>query len=537
MTAPTTTITLLPPLRTGKFGPAAVFAVDDVEGVTAKITAQELGAVYTPQMFGAKGDGITDDRPAIQAAIDRAILDGGGTIFFPTTVANTYLLGSIGGVVDLPIPVSDANYQPVLTPQQYHFYLKNVVGLRFVGNGVTLKSTVTNGGIMVIFDGARDLVWDGVFLKSMAAFNHATGAVITAGMNGLAFTATTQDSDRIRILNVVTEATYTSLYTFGDPNSGFRVRNLTMDNALFIGGNYGIANHDNGDLLNYRNVRIVDVNARAFFCFGCDSIDAEFLVQGSFNNLFGLFLVKAYDADTTNLRLKISNRQITNGGIYTLAVQSQHNPAFQPTPCRVRNLRVDVDDAGNTGSSVGFDYYRDNVLQGFVQDGSAVVANVVQANGVRGFLNIDDLVPITGAFSILLGRGFYRTRYQTYNPALSFGGSAAGITYGLQAGEYYIVGGLCFVNLRITLTSKGVQVGAAAITLPVPSAPYATLNAVVSGFGNANMSGLTSPLTGYIDSAGPALHLREQGAAAVAPIDNTNFTDTADLLLSFCYPV
>lgn len=35
----------------------------------------------TPQMFGAKGDGITDDTEAIQSAIDS--LPNGGVLYFP----------------------------------------------------------------------------------------------------------------------------------------------------------------------------------------------------------------------------------------------------------------------------------------------------------------------------------------------------------------------------------------------------------------------------------------------------------------------
>lgn len=45
----------------------------------------------TPQMFGAKGDGSTDDTDAIQAAID-SLPDGGGTVYFP---AGTYMISRI----------------------------------------------------------------------------------------------------------------------------------------------------------------------------------------------------------------------------------------------------------------------------------------------------------------------------------------------------------------------------------------------------------------------------------------------------------
>ena len=48
--------------------------------------------VYNVRDFGAKGDGQTLDSPAINAAIEAAVRDGGGQVLLP---AGTYLCGSI----------------------------------------------------------------------------------------------------------------------------------------------------------------------------------------------------------------------------------------------------------------------------------------------------------------------------------------------------------------------------------------------------------------------------------------------------------
>ena len=52
----------------------------------------EANGVYNVRDFGAKGDGQTLDSPAINAAIEAAVKDGGGQVLLP---AGTYLSGTI----------------------------------------------------------------------------------------------------------------------------------------------------------------------------------------------------------------------------------------------------------------------------------------------------------------------------------------------------------------------------------------------------------------------------------------------------------
>src|ERR1017187_3467676 len=64
-----------------------------VLAIAAGLVAAPLRAgVFDVKAFGAKGDGKTPDRDAINRAIDAAAAAGGGTVYFP---AGTYLTGSI----------------------------------------------------------------------------------------------------------------------------------------------------------------------------------------------------------------------------------------------------------------------------------------------------------------------------------------------------------------------------------------------------------------------------------------------------------
>ena len=109
--------------------------------------------IVTPQMFGAKADGVTDDSQAILDAI-AALPKDGGTLYFP---AGTYIHGD-GGTTGLSYQIDpDRSTDDTLVPLMQNKGVDDRIGrdirlifngyknLKIIGNGAVLQSHENNG--------------------------------------------------------------------------------------------------------------------------------------------------------------------------------------------------------------------------------------------------------------------------------------------------------------------------------------------------------------------------------------------------------
>ena len=88
----------------GGAGVAAVAALSDAvrgTGIAAGAPSHDGESLFNVKDFGGKGDGSTDDTPALQAAIDAAIAAGGGQVLIPTGQFRLTHAITLGDGVDL----------------------------------------------------------------------------------------------------------------------------------------------------------------------------------------------------------------------------------------------------------------------------------------------------------------------------------------------------------------------------------------------------------------------------------------------------
>ena len=122
----------------------------------------------------------------------------------------------------------------------------------------------------------------------------------------------------------------------------------------------------------------------------------------------------------------------------------------------------------------------------------------------------------------------------TFTPAMTFGGSATGVTFTTQSGRYTKIGREVFFDIFINLSNNGSGTGSAAITgLPFTSVAGVGSVAAVSNW--ANFSGVVGNPVGLVRVSDTTISLNMSGAAASVAMTDTNITNTASFTISGRY--
>lgn len=113
----------------------------------------------------------------------------------------------------------------------------------------------------------------------------------------------------------------------------------------------------------------------------------------------------------------------------------------------------------------------------------------------------------------------------TFNPALTFGGAAVGITYGSVWGRYTKIGNMVIFAANIYLTNKGSSTGSAVMTgLPFTCSAEGQPVPLISG----GITG-TTVFQSNVNSGATTVGLQQCNAATggVSGLNDTNFSNTS----------
>lgn len=117
----------------------------------------------------------------------------------------------------------------------------------------------------------------------------------------------------------------------------------------------------------------------------------------------------------------------------------------------------------------------------------------------------------------------------TWTPGVQFNGGTTGITYTLQVGNYFSIGGMVFAYFDVTLSSKGSDTGFTEIT-GLPVSVSATIIATGALTFMQNMSGIQATPSALPSAGTNRARLLDFSATDGVNVTDTNFTNTSRIV-------
>ncbi len=266
------TVTYTAPAAAGSHTLTAISAADTSKQASAAVTVQAVQGGCAPaptsplvvsvKTYGAKGDGLTDDTAAIQAAIE-VVAGTGGTLLVPD---GTYMINAIlnnyqglqlrsnmtfrmsSGAVLKAIPNGSANYSILLLPRVSNV---NIIGGTLEGDRSTHTGTGGESGMGIFVASSQNVYIEGVTAKECWGDGFYVGG--SAGTTNITLCNVVADHNRRQGLSVVyadgvvvknstfknTQGTLPEAGIDIEPNAGETVANMQILGCTFTNNSGG----------------------------------------------------------------------------------------------------------------------------------------------------------------------------------------------------------------------------------------------------------------------------------------------------------
>ena len=341
------------------------FAGANVEGVLQEIgAATRLVLSIDDYPFSAVGDGSTNDRDAIRAAIAYAKLNGVGLVATP---GKTYYLGTF------PVTVGESKFTI------------DFDGFNFDPRGATFTVDYTDDAAMshsvkqCIFD-IRDAgdITIGDFAVTADGINKSAGSAI--GVVAAVIHPATANKTNIHFGDIRGTRLLSPLTIVSDNPATARTRGITFRNLYNTDGYYGLNCAENGDSIRGR----IHTNncLRSYFVYGIT--DHQVHVFSTNHSSFTDVLIKRYTRDTSAIHVK-----------YVCASDNSSNAAIS------FEHQNDTDDGKIENVTVEFDVTKSVAANptvnftAFTLAGSTRTSTASRTDNIRLIGKTNSTVPIT----------------------------------------------------------------------------------------------------------------------------------------------